>query len=162
MPSLRTRLTLWYTLTLFIVLVLFSVALIWQQERVGLRRVDGELAALGTAAISVFRDELHEQPDTRAAALDVLETFETPTRLLVITDEHGRSLAENWNGLEPQPIHPPAEDPLRIWTVAGTAGAWRLRAQAERFGPTQLVVVVGMHGGTIGRGRTSVNAGRQL
>ena len=66
---------------------------------------------LWVAAISVIRDELRRATGSRAAALDVLETFETPNRLLVIADEHGRSLAENWNGLEPQPIHPPAEIP---------------------------------------------------
>jgi heavy metal sensor kinase len=150
-PSLRARLTIWYTLTLFLVLGLFSAALLWQQERVGLQRVDRELAALGAAATSVMRDELHEQPDSRAAAVDVLETFETPNRLLVIADERGRALAEDWDGLEPQALHAFAEDPLRLWTVSGTGGTWRLRADGERFGATPLTIVVGMPLGDLQR-----------
>jgi heavy metal sensor kinase len=149
--SLRTRLTLWYTLTLFVVLGLFAAALLWQQERVGLRRVDRELAALGAAATSVIRDEFREQPDPRAAALDVLETFETPNRLLVIADDHGRVLAEHWNELEPQPIQPLAEKAQRTWSVSGTRGAWRLHAQGERLGSTALAIVVGMPLGDIQR-----------
>jgi heavy metal sensor kinase len=143
-PSLRTRLTIWYTLALFVVLALFSVALLWQQERVGMRRVDRELTALGTAATSVIRDELHEQPDSRAAALDVIETFATPNRLLVIADEHGRVLSEHWNQLDPQPIDPPTAGSVRTWTVSGRSGPWRLRALGERFGTTPMAIVVGM------------------
>jgi len=143
-PSLRTRLTLWYTLALFVVLALFSVALLWQQERVGLRRVDRELAALGAAATSVVRDELHEHPDVHEATLDVIETFETPNRLLVIADAHGTVLAEHWNRLEPQSIHMPRAGSARTWTASGNSGAWRLRVQGETFGPTPLAIVVGM------------------
>src|SRR4029453_2765896 len=115
--SLRTRLTIWYTLTLFVVLGLSSVIVLWQQDRVGLRRVDQELAALNAAGISVLRDELHEKPAPQAAALDGVETFLPPHRLLVIPDEHGQVMAENWNGLEPQPIPPLAEDPPLLWTA---------------------------------------------
>ena len=142
--SLRTRLTIWYTLTLFVVLGLSSVIVLWQQDRVGLRRVDQELAALNAAGISVLRDELHEHPGPQAAALDVLETFVTPNRLLVIADEHGQVMAENWNGLEKQRIPPLAEDPPRLWTASSASGAWRLRAQSERFGSLPLTIVVGM------------------
>ena len=38
--SLRARLTLWYTLALLVVLALFGADVLWQQRRIGLRRVD--------------------------------------------------------------------------------------------------------------------------
>jgi signal transduction histidine kinase len=142
--SLRARLTIWYTLTLFVVLTIFLVTLLWQQERVGLRRVDQELAALGAAGISVMRDELHEKPDPQTAALDVLETFSAPNRLLVIADEQGRVMAEKWRGLEPQAIQSLAGGSTQMWTAIGRSGAWRLRAQHEAFGSVPLIIVVGM------------------
>jgi signal transduction histidine kinase len=142
--SLRTRLTVWYALTLGLGLGLFSIALLRQQERIGFRRVDRELAALGAAATSVLNDELHEQPDRRLAALDLIGTFSTPGRLLVVTDAGGSVLAANWSGLEPQPMPPIADAMPRIWTVASGAGSWRLRAHGETFGAARLGIVVGM------------------
>ena len=38
--SLRARLTLWYTLALLVVLCLFGADVLWQQRRIGVRRVD--------------------------------------------------------------------------------------------------------------------------
>jgi heavy metal sensor kinase len=144
-PSLRARLTIWYTLTLFVVLSLFSAGLLWQQERVALGRVDGELAALGAGATSVLRDEIREQPDASAAALDVLETFQTPNRLLVIADERGQVLAEDWEGLEPQTLPAITDGRSQTWTVApGSGGPWRLSAHGEAFGATRLTILVGM------------------
>ena len=58
MASLRTRLTVWYALTLGLGLSLFSISVLWQQERIGFRRVDRELAELGAAATSVLGDEV--------------------------------------------------------------------------------------------------------
>lgn len=142
--SLRTRLTIWYTLALCVVLSLFSASLLWQQERIGLRRVDRELAALGAAAAGVLSDELHEQPDRRLAALDVRGTFAAPDRLLVIADPEGSLLAANWNALEPQPVPPIGDDVPRVWTVSAAAGGWRLRAHVDTFGSIPIVIVVGM------------------
>ena len=61
--SLRARLTLWYTLALLVVLSLFGANVLWQQRRIGIRRVDRELDAL-TATLAQRRpDELHEDDD---------------------------------------------------------------------------------------------------
>ena len=40
MLSLRARLTLWYTLTLFAVLLVFAAGVIWQQGRIGRLRLE--------------------------------------------------------------------------------------------------------------------------
>jgi two-component system, OmpR family, sensor kinase len=142
--SLRTRLTVWYALTLGVGLSLFSILLLRQQERLGFRRVDRELSALGATAASVLADELRENPEPRAAALDLIDTFTTPGRLLVVTDAGRSVLAANWNGLAPQPIQPIADAAPRVWTVVTNGASWRLHAQAETLGSTRLLVVVGM------------------
>jgi two-component system OmpR family sensor kinase len=141
--SLRTRLTVWYALTLGIGLSVFSISLLRQQERIGFRRVDRELAALSATATSVLGDELREQPDRKMAAADLVSTIATPGRLLVVTEPDGSLLAGEWSGLEPQTLQPIGDEP-RLWTTSDGAGAWRLRAQRQTFGADRLVVVVGM------------------
>ena len=46
--SLCTRLTLWYTLALVVVLGLFGADVLWVQSGIGVRRVDRELDGLTT------------------------------------------------------------------------------------------------------------------
>ena len=66
--SLRARLTLWYTLALLVVLCLFGADVLWQQRRLGLRRVDRELDGLSQTVANVVRDELtRTEPGRRAA-----------------------------------------------------------------------------------------------
>ena len=52
--SLRARLTLWYTLALLVVLCLFGANVLWQQRRIGIRRVDRELEALTATLANVI------------------------------------------------------------------------------------------------------------
>jgi two-component system OmpR family sensor kinase len=142
--SLRIRLTIWYTFALLVVLVLFSALLLWEEGRIGLQRVDRELSALGAAGAGLMAEELREQPNPRAAALEVLETLATLGRLLVIADDHGQVLAEQWNGLAPQRIDAVDDKTARSWTVSDRAGRWRLRAHQEAFGAIRLLLVVGI------------------
>jgi hypothetical protein len=68
--SLRARLTVWYALTLLAVLALFGVQVLWQQERIGLRRVDRELADLCATLSSVLHEEIGEKEPTPCPASD--------------------------------------------------------------------------------------------
>ncbi len=56
--SLRARLTVWYSLALLGAMTVLAVAIVWQQSRLGLRRVDRELDAATATLRNVFQDEL--------------------------------------------------------------------------------------------------------
>lgn len=58
--SIRARLTLWYSLVVFAVLVVTSVAVLWLQARLGLARVDQELTAAASTVAGVVRNEIDE------------------------------------------------------------------------------------------------------
>ncbi len=90
--SLRARLTLWYTIALLVVLSLFGADVLWQQRRLGVRRVDRELEALTTTLENVVRDELTETHDPAAAAKEARTTVTAPARAVAILDADGRAL----------------------------------------------------------------------
>lgn len=140
--SLRARLTVWYTLALLIVLCLFAADILWQQGRLGLRRVDRELEAFGATLANVVQDELTEISDLRAAAAEARNTVNAPGRAIAILDAHGEVLAARWSGLGlPAPL-PTADAGPRAWTAETPAGGWRVLARPQVFGGTNLVLVV--------------------
>ena len=55
--SLRVRLTLWYTVALVVVLVLFGVDVLVVEGRLGIRRADAELDNVHTTLVTVLREE---------------------------------------------------------------------------------------------------------
>ncbi len=67
-PSLRLRLTVWYTVALLVTLCLGAAVILRAQAGVGLRRVDRELDDLSGTLTSVLGDELGETPDVAGAA----------------------------------------------------------------------------------------------
>src|SRR5262249_58462172 len=100
--SLRTRLTIWYSLALLAVLGTFAVVIVWQQGRIGLRRVDRELDALSATLENVFRDELGETSNPSAAAVEVQKTMAAPGHSIAILDEGGAVMSAGWRGLTRQ------------------------------------------------------------
>ena len=140
--SLRARLTVWYTLALLIVLCLFAADVLWQQGRLGLRRVDRELEAFSATLGNVVQDELTEISDLRAAMAEARNTVNAPGRAVAILDAHGGVLAARWTGLGlPAPL-PTADAGPRVWTAETTAGAWRVLVRPQTFDGTSLVLLV--------------------
>jgi len=140
--SLRTRFTLWYMLALLAVLCLFGVNVLWQQGRLGLRRVDRDLDGLTATLASVVGDELKEEGNAKTAAEDACGTVTAPGRALAILDGNGRALAARWNGLELGAADlAPASGP-RVWTAHAPSGDWRVHARPQRFAATSLVLIV--------------------
>jgi heavy metal sensor kinase len=140
--SLRARLTIWYTLALLTVLCLFAVAVLWQQSRIGLRRVDRELQAFGVTLANVMRDEVKEVGDPRAAAKETLATVAPPGLAIAILNEHGTPLAASWGGLTLQPPLPSGEG-VRVWTDRSAARPWRVHAELTQFETARVNLVVG-------------------
>jgi hypothetical protein len=97
--SLRARLTLWYSFALLAVLGTFAVVIVWQEGRIGLRRVDRELAALSATLENVLRDELTEMPSAVQAAVEVQRTMATPGHPIAILDDSGSVMSATWHGL---------------------------------------------------------------
>jgi hypothetical protein len=112
--SLRARLTVWYTFALLIVMVLGAAVILWQQGRIGLRRVDRGLADLTTTIVNLVRDELNEDPVLTSAAHKVQETVSAPGRAVAILDSQGQPLAAAWHGLALQPPLPDFQAGLRV------------------------------------------------
>jgi len=106
----RARVVIWYSLVLVVVLGAFAAFVVWQQGRIGMRRVDRELDALSGTLENVLRDEMSETNDPIAAAGEARMTLAAPGRPLAIQDDSGRTLAAAWNGLD---VHPDAFRTLR-------------------------------------------------
>src|SRR4051794_15729705 len=124
--SLRARLTAWYSLVLLAVLCLFAVIVVWQQEQIGMRRVDRELDDVTGTLANVLRDELSENANPTAAAIDAHRTMSMPGRPMAIIDADGHVLAAEWNGLSVPHYAPPARGGPHVWTAETDAGAWRV------------------------------------
>lgn len=58
--SIRTRLTIWYSLVVFVALVSAGASVLWLQAHLGLARVDQELEAATVTVAGVLRNELDE------------------------------------------------------------------------------------------------------
>ncbi len=99
----RARVIVWYSLVLLVVLTAFAAFVVWQQGRVGLRRVDRELDALSGTLENVLRDEMTETDDLAAAAAEARATLAAPGRPMAILDADGRVLAAAWSGLDARP-----------------------------------------------------------
>ena len=122
--SLRARLTIWYSLVLVTVLGLFGATVVWQQGRIGMRRVDRELDALAATLENVLRDELTEMPTPEAAAAEAQRTMSVPGRALAILDTRG-VMAADWNGLTLTEAIADGNAP-RAWTARTPSGEWRV------------------------------------
>src|SRR3954447_5980113 len=95
---LRARLTAWYSLVLAIVLMVFALAVSWQQARIGLRRLDRELDNLTLTLSGLLRDELSEMPSPQRAAEEVQHTVGAIGREIAIVAADGQVLARSPNG----------------------------------------------------------------
>ena len=130
--SLRARLTLWYTVALLVVLCLFGANVLWQQRRIGFRRVDRELEALTATLVNVVQDELNEQDDLVTAATEATATVTAPGRALAIADAGGKVLGARWNHLElPNPFASGSDEPS-VRTMQSNGVAWRVHTRPRR------------------------------
>ena len=126
--SIRARLASAYALALIVALSVTSVAVLWQQERIGLRRVDRELDTLATTLANGVRDEMRERRNPAHAAREVQALIPSANHSFAIFDTHGALLAARWNGLE----LPLGQTELpAVSTVDTSRGSWRVRYLRE-------------------------------
>jgi len=129
--SLRARLTIWYSLVLLAVSALFAAIVVWQQGRIGMRRVDRELDALSATLENVLQDELSEMPNAEAAAVEAHKTLAAPGHTIAVLDRSGRALAGAWNGAAVDASLVARGEAAR-WTAETPDGAWRAHLRPYR------------------------------
>jgi signal transduction histidine kinase len=137
---LRPRLTVAYTIALLAVLVVFGGIVLWQQGRIGLRRVDRELVGLTGTLTNVLRNELTEDANPAKAAEEARKAVTAPGRAVAIFDASGSPLAARWNGLTLPSTA--MLNTAQVVTVDTPAGAWRVRVTRETFDTTPLALLV--------------------
>ncbi len=151
--SLRARLTVWYSLVLASVLAAFAATVVWQQGRIGIRRVDRELSAIVATLDNVFRDEMSETNDPATAATEARTTMAVPARAVAILDGHGRVLAATWNGLDIRNERLVDRAAATPWTAQTPTGAWRIRVQSVSVGDRRFLLLAGVPFGDVLRER---------
>ncbi len=139
--SLRTRLTLWYLCALLAAMMLAGGAVLWQQSRIGVRRVDRELNAATATLANIFREELEELSNPTAAAVEAQRTLALPRRATAILDARGRELSATWNGLRLPTEALQGADPSSASTIDTPEGSWRVHVVRTATDPRFTVLV---------------------
>jgi two-component system, OmpR family, sensor kinase len=139
--SLRLRLTVWYGFALLGALCLFGVIVVWQQSRIGIRRVDRELDAAAATLANVMQDELSEIADPVAAAAEAQRTMSVPGRPTVILDAGGTVLAASSSAINLQG-GVDAFGGLRAWTKNAPGGAWRMHSRSLSVGDRTFTLLI--------------------
>jgi signal transduction histidine kinase len=140
--SLRTRLTLWYTLALVVAVCLFGADVLWGQGRLGVRRLDRELDGVTGTVANIVRGELKERVSLASAAEEASEAVAGTGSAVVVLDEGGTPLAASWSGLDLRGPLPSAQTGALVWTAETAQGAWRVHAQPLSADHTSFVLLV--------------------
>jgi two-component system OmpR family sensor kinase len=91
--SIRTRLTMWYSLVVVTVLAVGAIAVAVVQERLAIQRLDGELQRLMLTLEGVMRTEFGEGLDLQAAAGEASLEVVAPDRTFVLARPDGGLVA---------------------------------------------------------------------
>jgi len=113
--SLRTRLILWFTGTITVILVIFSVTLLWLQRRVDIATLDEEMKNDVVTVTGVLATETREIGPGTAAVAGMLDELRLPDRGIAVFDAAGTLLGAQWNGLD----HTDARRHEQMVTAAG-------------------------------------------
>jgi signal transduction histidine kinase len=136
--SIRMRLAAMYALALLIALCVTAVAVLWQQERIGRRRVDRELETLAATLANGLREELGEGHSAAEAARSVEDLVALGGHSVVIVDGKGTVLAAS--GAGPQLATAASEAPA-VDTITTATGSWRVRKRQEGTGANAVTLV---------------------
>ena len=141
--SLRTRLTVWYSVLLVLALAVFSAAVLWLHWRLLLEQFDDSLQSISSTANNVLEEELAELKDLDLAAVEMAAVIHSPDDVVVVLDESGT------------PIHPPVRSmpvPSEVrhpgfkrgtWTLSSPRGPWRVTARSGQAKGSRYFVAVG-------------------
>ena len=97
--TIRTRLALSYSMVMAAVLVVLTIAVGGVHERLGLARIDADLASAMHSVAGVVDSEIDERFDLAIGAHEALIELELPGTGVAILDAHGRTLATRAPGV---------------------------------------------------------------
>jgi signal transduction histidine kinase len=137
---MRTRLAVLYAIALFVALAVTGVVVLWQQERIGLRRVDRELDTLATTLANSLREELAESHNPARAAREVQSIVATGNHSIALVDRRGVILAARGQG--PPLAAAEVAASTGLGTVSTPSGVWRVRRRLEGDGDTAIALLV--------------------
>jgi heavy metal sensor kinase len=142
---LRARLTWWYGLVLVVVLGASGAGVVWMNSRLGMSRVDSQLAEVEAKVGKILTNELREPVSVEAAAAEAAETLSDRTTAITILDEHGTMLAATSNEriFPARLIGASAQQPTRS-TVSTSSGSWRVRSRRDHIEGRDFVVMIGL------------------
>ena len=124
--TLRTRLILWFTGTLTVILLIFCGTLIWLQPQVDTATLDDELSNDIVTVGGVLATEVAEVGPGAQAVADMLAELRLPQRGIGVFDHSGQLLGAQWNGLDSEGMGlTPAS--TGAWTYPSAVGDTRLR-----------------------------------
>ena len=132
--SLRTRLTIWYSALLLLVILLFSATVLWLQWRLVLRQSDESLGALSATAANVVMAELAEHATLAEAAAEAEAVVRQPDYAVSVFDGSGAVVrsASRTEGIVPGTVR--MNGRVMRATLESAHGPWRVtwrRAEAE-------------------------------
>ena len=139
--SLRARLTLWYTLALVVVLVLFGIDVLVVQQRLGTRRADRELESVHVTLTNVLREELRELDSPALAAREARDAIASLGDAIVILDGQGAPLAEHVERISLTDLVPATVQPA-VRTIDTASGQWRVHVEPETLGQTRFTLIL--------------------
>jgi len=139
--SLRARLTLWYTITLVLVLGLLGAEVLVEQKRLGIRRVDQELESDHAILTNVLQEELRELDAPDEAAGEAKNAMRSLGNEIAILDSAGRPLATQLNRLALAEVVR-GEPTLSVRTIDAVSGQWRVESSPETINGDRFWLVV--------------------
>jgi two-component system OmpR family sensor kinase len=139
--SLRARLTLWYTITLVLVLGLFGGDVLIEQKRLGIRGADQELESVQATLANIFREELRELDAPEVAAREAKDAMRSLGDDVMILDASGRPLATQLGRLTLADLMPRQSLPS-VATIDAASGAWRVHARRLTIDRAAFTLVV--------------------
>jgi len=139
--SLRARLTLWYTITLVLVIGLFGGDVLIEQKRLGIRRADRELDSLHATLATIFQEELQELDAPELAAREARDAMRSLGDGIVILDGRDRPLASQLDRLTLADVMPRPATPS-VTTIDSASGEWRVHSRRVTIGDDTYTLVV--------------------
>ena len=139
--SLRARLTLFYTVTLVAVLLIFAADVLITQNRLGLRRADAELNDVHATLAGIVGEELGEHDAPDVAANEARGALGSLGMAIAIFDSHGSPITTGLGPLTLADVAPFAST-SSVQTVATRAGQWRVESKPATFGKTTMQLVI--------------------
>ena len=123
--TIRTRLTLWYTVLVVALLVCFAAGVLAVQSRLSRGQFDAELDGVNRTVASVLRAKLAESHDLSRAAQEARKSVDIPGRTIAVLDEAGHPLAARWRGFRAATL-PAFHGRSWLGTVAADRQSWRV------------------------------------